>query len=100
MARSALAGLRAAAGVPMLLTAGGMAGFGALAHDVGFPSWQAVLATVVVWALPAQVVAGGVHAAGAGLLAIAVAAALTSMRRSDERRVGQEGVSRCRSRGE
>lgn len=79
-AGAALAGLRGAAGVPMLLTAGGMAGFGALAHDTGFSGWQAVLATVAVWALPAQVVAAEMHAAGADLLAIAVAAALTSMR--------------------
>lgn len=77
---AALAGLRTAAGVPLLLVSGGMAGFGALAHDIGFSSWEAVMAPVVVWALPAQVVAVELHAAGADLLAIAIAAALTSMR--------------------
>ncbi len=75
-----LGGLRAAAGVPLLLVGGGMSGFGALAHDIGFTGWEAVLATVAVWALPAQVVAAEMHAAGADLTAIAIAAALTSMR--------------------
>lgn len=77
---AALAGIRTAAGVPLLLVGGGMAGFGALAHDVGFTAWEAALATVAVWALPAQVVAAEMHAAGADLVAIAVAVALTSMR--------------------
>ena len=77
---AALAGARAAAGVPLLLVGGGMAGFGALAHDVGFTGWEAVLATVAIWALPAQVVAAEMHAAGADLTAIAIAVALTSMR--------------------
>lgn len=77
---AALAGLRTAAGVPVLLVTGGMTGFGALAHDIGFAAWEAVMAPVVVWALPAQVVAAELHAAGADLTAIALAAALTSMR--------------------
>jgi len=77
---AAIAGLRTAAGVPLLLVSGGMAGFGALAHDIGFAAWEAVMAPVVVWALPAQVVAAELHAAGADLVAIALAAALTSMR--------------------
>jgi len=80
MRGAALAGFRVAIGVPLLLVSGGMLGFGALAHDSGFASWEAVLASVVVWALPAQVVATELHATGADLLAIAVAAALTSMR--------------------
>lgn len=78
--KAALAGLRTAAGVPLLLVGGGMAGFGALAHDIGFAAWEAVLASVIVWALPAQVVAADLHAVGADLVAIAIAASLTSMR--------------------
>lgn len=76
----AMRGLRAAAGLPILLVSGGMAGFGTLAHDTGFAVWEAVLGPVVVWALPAQVVATDMYAAGADLVAIALAAALTSMR--------------------
>lgn len=77
---AAFRGARDAFGVPLLLVGGGMAGFGALAHDIGYAAWEALLASVIVWALPAQVVSADLYAAGADLAAIAIAAALASMR--------------------
>lgn len=77
---AAFRGFRDAIGVPLLLVGGGMTGFGALAHDIGFASWEAVLASVLVWALPAQVVAADLYTSGGDLVAIAIAAALASMR--------------------
>lgn len=77
---AAFRGFRDAISVPLLMVGGGMAGFGALAHDIGFASWEAVLASLLVWALPAQVVAADLYTSGADLIAIAIAATLASMR--------------------
>ncbi|MGV6873130.1 AzlC family ABC transporter permease [Pseudochelatococcus sp. B33] len=57
-----------------------MLGVGSLAHDLGFPFWAAVLSTPLIWAGPAQFVLFGSLASGAGLVAVAVAVSLTSMR--------------------
>lgn len=55
-------------------------GFGGLIRDVGFPLGAALLSTLVVWALPAQVLIVGGFAAGSPALVIAVAVGLSSVR--------------------
>jgi predicted branched-subunit amino acid permease len=55
-------------------------GFGGLIHDVGFPLGAAVLSTVLVWALPAQLLLVGAFAAGTAAPAVALAVGLSSVR--------------------
>jgi predicted branched-subunit amino acid permease len=55
-------------------------GFGGLVHDVGFPLGAAVLSTVLIWALPAQLLLVGGFAAGTAAPAIALAVGLSSVR--------------------
>jgi predicted branched-subunit amino acid permease len=57
-----------------------MLGIGSLARDAGHPAGAAMLSTLLVWAGPAQVILYGGLAAGSGLLAIAVAVCLSSIR--------------------
>lgn len=58
----------------------GFVGFGGLVHDVNFPLGAAVLSTLLVWALPAQVLLVGGFAAGNSLPVIALAVGLSSVR--------------------
>jgi predicted branched-subunit amino acid permease len=55
-------------------------GFGGLIRDIGFPLGAAILSTVLVWALPAQVLLVGGYAAGNAAPVIALAVALSSVR--------------------
>lgn len=55
-------------------------GFGGLIHDVGFPLGAAVLSTLLVWALPAQLLLVGAFAAGTAAPAVALAVGLSSVR--------------------
>jgi predicted branched-subunit amino acid permease len=55
-------------------------GFGGLIRDIGFPLGAAVLSTLLVWALPAQVLLVGGYAAGNAAPVIALAVALSSVR--------------------
>lgn len=55
-------------------------GFGGLIHDVGFPLGAAVLSTMLIWALPAQLLLVGAFAAGTSAPAIALTIGLSSMR--------------------
>ena len=55
-------------------------GFGGLIHDVGFPLGAAVLSTLLIWALPAQLLLVGAFAAGTTAPAIAFAVGLSSVR--------------------
>jgi predicted branched-subunit amino acid permease len=57
-----------------------MVGFGGLCRDIGFPLGAAVLSSVVIWALPAQVLVVGGYAAGNAAAVIALAVALSSIR--------------------
>ncbi|MSO92659.1 MAG: branched-chain amino acid ABC transporter permease [Rhodospirillales bacterium] len=68
-------GLRDALGLPALVLLASMTGFGSLARESGFTALIAVLSSAAVWALPGQVVMAELYAAGAPLLAIAVAVA-------------------------
>jgi predicted branched-subunit amino acid permease len=55
-------------------------GFGGLVRDVGFPLGAALLSTLLVWALPAQVLLVGGFAAGNAAPVIALAVGLSSVR--------------------
>ena len=58
----------------------GFLGFGALAAAQGMPFGVAVVSTVVIWALPGQIVLVEMHALSAPLLATVVAVMLSSAR--------------------
>ena len=55
-------------------------GFGALAHDLGFSVLWAALSTILIFAGPAQVISVTMLAAGAPLLTVALAVALSGIR--------------------
>ena len=55
-------------------------GFGALAHDYGFPVGWATLSTALMWAGPAQVIMVTALGSGTTILEVAVAVALSSVR--------------------
>lgn len=74
------AGMRAAAGLPTVVLLGSLTGYGALAHDTGFGGGLAVLSTILVWGLPGQIVMAEMYAAGADVLAIAIAVGMANMR--------------------
>jgi len=57
-----------------------MIGFGGLCRDIGFPVGAAVLSSLLIWALPAQVLVVGGYAAGNAAPVIALAVALSSVR--------------------
>jgi predicted branched-subunit amino acid permease len=57
-----------------------MIGFGGLCRDIGFPVGAAMLSSVVIWALPAQVLVVGGYAAGNAAPVIALAVGLSSVR--------------------
>lgn len=80
-ARSArLAGLREAFSAPALVMGASYLGFGSLVRASGMPVEMAVYSTVTGWALPGQVVAVEMAAAGASLLAIGFAVGLANAR--------------------
>lgn len=75
-----LHGARHGVSVPALVLFASYTGFGALLQGVGFPLGAGVLSTLLVWALPAQVILVGGLVAGTALPALAFAIALSSMR--------------------
>lgn len=75
-----LRGLRGSLSVPGLVLAVTFVGFGGLLHDLGFPIVAGLLSTVLVWALPAQVILVGGLSAGTALPAVAVAVCLSGVR--------------------
>ncbi|MFG1297936.1 AzlC family ABC transporter permease [Xanthobacter variabilis] len=82
--RSALgwffSGARHAISVPALVLFASYTGFGALLQGVGFPLGAGMLSTLLIWALPAQVILVGGLVAGTALPALAFAIALSSIR--------------------
>lgn len=72
--------MRNAFSVPGLILATAHIGFAGLARDAGFGMAEAVFMVLAIWALPAMVVMAGAVLSGAGLLAIAFAVALSSIR--------------------
>ena len=73
-------GIRAALGVPGAVMAGSFLGFGALLAGNDHGIAEGMLVTLIMWAMPAQVVLVQLWGQGAPLLAIALAVTLTSVR--------------------
>lgn len=75
-----LRGVRGALSAPGLVLSVTFVGFGGLLHDVGFPLGAGLLSTMLVWALPAQVILVGGFTSGAALPSVAVAVCLSGVR--------------------
>jgi predicted branched-subunit amino acid permease len=73
-------GAREAAGVPVATLAAGYVGFGALAAGNGLPATGAILSTVLLWAMPAQLILVEMQAADAALVAVLLSVTLSSAR--------------------
>lgn len=73
-------GARHAISVPALVLLASYTGFGALLQGIGFPIVAGALSTVLVWALPAQIILIGGIASGTALPAVALAVTLSSIR--------------------
>lgn len=75
-----LHGSAAAFSIPVFVVTISYIGFGALARDLGFDVWQAVVLAAGMFALPGQVVLVDQAAKGAGIAATALAVTMTSIR--------------------
>jgi predicted branched-subunit amino acid permease len=73
-------GLKDASGAPVLVLFAGMVGFGAMGQTHGFDAWMTGLTSLLMFALPGQVVMLEMLVSGSSLLAIAFAVTLTSAR--------------------
>jgi predicted branched-subunit amino acid permease len=73
-------GIREALGAPVLVLFAGMVGFGAMGHTHGFDAWMTGLTSLLMFALPGQVVMLEMFISGSSLLAIGFAVTLTSTR--------------------
>jgi predicted branched-subunit amino acid permease len=78
--RAALAGIRAGLGAPVVVLAGAYLGFGSLCRESGFSLWLGLTSTASGWALPGQLALVELYAAGASLLVIVAAVAMTNAR--------------------
>lgn len=77
---AAVAGIRMGLGVPVLVLAGAYVGFGSLCRESGFSLWLGLTSTATNWALPGQLALVELYSAGASLLAILAAVAMTNAR--------------------
>ncbi|QIB32328.1 AzlC family ABC transporter permease [Ancylobacter pratisalsi] len=75
-----LRGAVAALSVPGCVLVATFIGFGGLLHDVQFPLVAGLLSTLLIWALPAQVILVGGLAAGSPIPALAIAVCLSGVR--------------------
>lgn len=75
-----LKGAATALSVPGLVLFAGYIGYGGLLQAVNFPIIAGLLSTLLVWALPGQIILIGGLATGTGLLAVALAIGLSSLR--------------------
>jgi len=73
-------GIREALGAPVLVLFAGMVGFGAMGRTHGFDAWMTGLTSLLMFALPGQVVMLEMFISGSSLLAIGFAVTLTSTR--------------------
>ena len=73
-------GIRDAAGAPAMVLFAGMVGFGAMGHTHGFDPWVTGLTSLLMFALPGQVVMLEMLISGSSWLAIGFAVTLTSTR--------------------
>jgi predicted branched-subunit amino acid permease len=80
-AASYLAGFRATwTSIFSYVLFGTYIGIGALTHDFGFTIWWALLATILIWAGPAQVILVSALGTGASLIEVAIAVGLSAVR--------------------
>lgn len=75
-----VAGVWAAFSLPTVILMGGFVGFASLAREADLSLLQVVLMTVFIWALPSIVVLTSALSTGVGLIAAAIAVALSSIR--------------------
>jgi len=73
-------GIRDALGAPAVAIGASYLGFGALVRESGLGLWHGLISTAITWALPSQVTMVELYAGGAGLLAIAIAVAISATR--------------------
>jgi predicted branched-subunit amino acid permease len=73
-------GLKDASGAPAMVLFAGMVGFGAMGKTSGFELSFTTLSSLLMFALPGQVVLMEMMVAGSSLIAIALAVTLTSTR--------------------
>lgn len=78
--RALLAGAREALGAPAMVLFAGMVGFGALGRESGLGLWVTSVTSLLIYALPGQVVFVEMFAVGASGLAIFLAVSLTAAR--------------------
>ncbi len=79
--RAALvAGARDALGAPIAVLAAGYVGYGALASGFDFPPLLIVASTLMIWALPGQLIMLEMHAVSAQLVLIVLAVSLSASR--------------------
>ena len=74
------AGMREARGAPLLVLCASYVGFGSLVRESGLSLPAGLLSTLATWALPGQIVSVELYAAGASLVTIFIAVALTNAR--------------------
>ena len=75
-----LAGMRLAAGAPAAVLFAGMLGFGAIGRSHGLDPWLVTLCSLLIYALPGQLVMFEMLMGGASWLATGLAVTLTSSR--------------------
>ncbi len=73
-------GIQDALGAPVLVLFAGMVGFGAMGRTHGFDAWMTGLTSLLMFALPGQVVMLEMFISGSSMLAIGFAVTLTSTR--------------------
>lgn len=78
--RWALRGAREVIGVPGIVLMTAMIGFASLAREAGMTFGETVFATIAIWALPSSILLAGAVATGIGLVPLALAVALASVR--------------------
>lgn len=75
-----LEGVRHGLAVPSIVVFSTMLGFGSLAQATGLDAFEALLATALIWAMPAQVAMADLYAAGADLVVLLLAVSMASIR--------------------
>jgi predicted branched-subunit amino acid permease len=78
--QAALAGIRMGLGVPVFVLAGAYVGFGSLCRESGLSLWLGLASTATGWALPGQLALVELYSAGASIVAIMVAVAMSNAR--------------------
>ncbi|HWI13490.1 MAG TPA: AzlC family ABC transporter permease [Burkholderiales bacterium] len=73
-------GASEAFGIPAAVLSAGFIGYGAQSADAGYSLWLTTLSTVIIWALPGQLVLHEMWGVGAAWFAILLAVGLTAVR--------------------